>query len=107
MALPGRDELLVLPVTRAALAAALPLLKLLAEKDHKNAPYAISDEVYWVHDGRWHIFGVELHGDRVQVRPPQEFVPVFERLAPDAEEGVPENEEPKTGENGVGEADLS
>ncbi len=91
VAVPGRDELLVLPVTRKALGF-LPLLKMIAEKDHKKAPYAISDEIFWIQNGRWHVFGVELGGERVQVRPPQEFVPVFERLAPDAEEEPPEDD---------------
>jgi hypothetical protein len=91
VALPGRDELLVLPVTRDALAF-LPLLKLLAEKDHKSAPYAISDLVYWVQGGRWHVFGVDLEGESVQVRPPREFIPVFERLAPDLEDELQDDE---------------
>ena len=47
VALPGRDELLVLPVSAAALPF-IPLLKVVADKNHKKAPYPISDEVYWI-----------------------------------------------------------
>jgi hypothetical protein len=85
VAIPGRDQLLVLPVTAAGLAY-LPLLKALAEKAHKTAPYSISDEIFWVRAGRWHLFRVDIRGDNVTVQPPQEFLEILKRLAP-VEEG--------------------
>src|SRR5262249_24629557 len=61
VALPSRDELLVLPVVPKALPH-VHLLKMLAEKNFKSAPYAISDQVYWVWQGKWHLFPISISG---------------------------------------------
>jgi hypothetical protein len=90
VALPGRDELLVLPVTGASLAYA-PRLKYVAEQSFRTAPYAISDELFWVHEGQWRLFPIEVRGDQVTAQPPPEFLPILERL-------VPEQDEPGAGE---------
>jgi hypothetical protein len=80
-ALPGRDELLVLPVTAAGLAH-VPLLKALAEKNFKTAPYPISDQVYWLQGGVWRSFPIEIRGEHVTVQPPAEFTEVLKRFMP-------------------------
>jgi hypothetical protein len=85
VAIPGRDELLVLPVTSAALPF-LPLLKMIAQKNHKNAPYPISDDVYWIQDGVWRVFQIEMQNDQVNIQPPPEFLPLLEQLLPDKPE---------------------
>jgi hypothetical protein len=82
VSVPSRDELLVLPVSARAMAF-VHLLKVLAEKNFKSAPYPISDEVFWVRAGTWCRFPVEVRNQQVVVTPPQEFLPVFQRLAPD------------------------
>ncbi len=89
IAIPGRDELLVLPVTGPALGF-VPLLKSVAEQSFRTAPYAISDEVFWIRAGQWHLFPIELQGDRVTAQPPQEFLEILERLAPDDTEDTDE-----------------
>jgi hypothetical protein len=89
VALPGRDELLVLPVTGASLAYA-PLLKNVAEQSFRTAPYAISDELFWVHEGQWRLFPLAVRGDQVTAQPPPEFLPILERLVPDPEAGADE-----------------
>jgi hypothetical protein len=81
-ALPGRDELLVLPVTAAGLGQA-PLLRALADKNYKTAPYPISDQVFWIHDGVWRRFPIEIKEGQVAVQPPLEFVDILKRLMPD------------------------
>src|SRR5262249_7775602 len=63
VALPGRDELLVLPVTGPALGY-VPLLKGVAERSYRTAPYAISDEVYWVRGSTWYRFPIELGAEK-------------------------------------------
>jgi hypothetical protein len=88
-ALPGRDELLVLPVTPMGLAH-VPLLKALAEKNFKTAPYPISDEVYWIQGGVWRRFTIDIRGERVAVQPPMEFMEVLKRLMPDQAGGETE-----------------
>ena len=42
-----------LPVTGRAVGY-VPLLKSVAEQSFRTAPYAISDEVFWVDEGQWH-----------------------------------------------------
>jgi hypothetical protein len=84
VALPARDQLLVLPVTREALAC-VPLMKGFAQKSYRSLPYPISDQVFWVRGGAWLPFDVELQGEKVTIRPPDEFVDTLKRLAPEEE----------------------
>jgi hypothetical protein len=89
VALPGRDHLLVLPVSARSLTF-LPWLRSIATRTHRNVPYPISPEVFWVCGGRWHHFPVELEGDKAMVKPPPEFIEVIERLAPNLPEEDPD-----------------
>ncbi|MFN4259343.1 MAG: hypothetical protein ACK4RK_08585 [Gemmataceae bacterium] len=82
VAVPGRDHLLILPVTADSLGT-VHLLKFLAQKDYQNTPYAISDQVYWVHDKDWHHFGIELEQDKATVQPPPAFVEILPELLPE------------------------
>src|SRR5437773_1743198 len=79
VALPGRDHLLVQPVTREGLTN-VHLLKVLAEKNYKSTPYPISEQVFWVRDGIWRVFAIEVQGEKVNVQPPEEFVQILQRL---------------------------
>jgi hypothetical protein len=81
VALPGRDELLVIPVTAKSLPH-LHLLKILAQTSFKTAPYPISDEIFWIHRGVWRLFPMVLDGQEVTIQPPPEFKPILETLAP-------------------------
>jgi hypothetical protein len=85
---PGRDHLLVLPV-RAQSLAFLPWLRSIAIRTHKTLPYPISAEIFWVRAGRWLHFPVEVQGDKALVNPPEEFVEVLRRIAPDLPEEGP------------------
>jgi hypothetical protein len=97
VAIPSRDELLLLPLTRQAIPY-LHLMKVLAEKNFKVAPYAISDEVFWVHRGVWRAFSIEVRNQELVIRPPPEFIEVLDELAPDEdEETAPEEEEGESG----------
>jgi len=78
---PGRDELVVLPVTLASIPH-MHMLKALAEQNFKSAPYPISDEVYWVHEGAWHRFPIDIRSQEVNVEPPAAFVEAISRLTP-------------------------
>jgi hypothetical protein len=89
-ALPGRDELLILPVTKRAFPH-VHLLKVLALKNFKSAPYPISDEVFWIQQGVWRLFPIELGAQEISIRPPREFLPLLEQLAP------PDGAAPETG----------
>jgi hypothetical protein len=91
VAVPTRDQLLVLPVTKEALGF-IHLVKVLTARNFKSAPYPISAEVYWVRGGRWRPFQVDFDGERVVLGPPEEFAEVLERLGPPEDEG---NESPE------------
>jgi hypothetical protein len=82
VAVPGRDHLLVLPV-RAQSLSFLPWLRSIAMRTHRNLPYPISAEIFWVRKDAWHHFAIELEGERAMVNPPQEFLEVLQRIAPD------------------------
>jgi hypothetical protein len=82
VALPGRDHLLVQPVTLDGLTN-VHLLKVLADKNYRSTPYPISDQVFWVRDGVWRVFPIEIQGEKVTVQPPEEFVEILRRLVPD------------------------
>ncbi len=82
VAVPSRDELVVLPVALKAVPH-FHLLKLLAEKNFKSAPYPITNEVYWVRDGVWQHFPIDIRSNKVAIRPPEEFLEVLNQLAPE------------------------
>jgi hypothetical protein len=87
--LPGRDSLFVLPVNVKALGQ-VHLLKVLAEKNYQSTPYPISKEVFWIRQGVWRRFGIQVQGDQINVEPPDEFVEVLKRLLPEEDsEGEP------------------
>jgi hypothetical protein len=81
VAVPARDQLLVLPVDEEALAQ-LHVLRLFATQNFKSTPYPISDEVYWVRGGVWRPFPIEVRDDKIVVEPPAEFAEVLKRLMP-------------------------
>lgn len=85
LAIPSRDELLVLPLTPEALPH-VHLLALLAEKNFRSAPYSVSDRVYWVRQGIWMNFPMQVRGEEIVVKPPEEFLAFF-----------PKPEEPDSG----------
>jgi hypothetical protein len=93
VAVPGRDQLLVLPVDLEGLAQ-VHLLQLFATQNFKTTPYPISDEVYWVRGGVWRPFPIEVRDDKITVAPPVEFAEILERLMPEqmgeGEEGMDE-----------------
>jgi hypothetical protein len=84
VALPHRDCLIVLPVALEAVPH-MHIMKGLAQDNYKNAPYSISEEVYWVHNGAWHDFPIEFTDKNVVVTPPPEFVEVLNLLSGAAE----------------------
>jgi hypothetical protein len=85
LAVPNRDRLMVLPV-RPEVIPHLHLLRLVAQKSYHEAPYPISDEVFWVRDEVWRRFPIELKGKTLTVTPPPEFIEVLNSMMPDREE---------------------
>jgi len=79
VAIPHRDLLFAMPVELRGVKQ-FHFLKMLANRYHPDAPYAISDEVYWVHEGIWHLFPIEMSDTNVNVIPPEEFVEVMNEL---------------------------
>jgi hypothetical protein len=94
VALPGRDELLVMPVTGAALQF-LPMLKVVAEKNYQSAPYPISDDVFWIHQEQWRVFGITVQNNEATIEPPPEFLPLLAELMPETQQGPDVPEEPQ------------
>jgi hypothetical protein len=72
---PGRDHLLILPISEHTVRLA-PWLRAIAAKTFREMPYPISPELYWVRQSVWHHFEVVVNGDDVFVRPPAEFMEV-------------------------------
>jgi hypothetical protein len=91
VAVPGRDQLLVLPVTAHGLAF-IHLLKVLAEQNYKTTPYPISDEVFWIQNGVWRRFPISIQGQEATLAPPAEFVELLKRLVPEIDDGPSEGE---------------
>jgi hypothetical protein len=96
ISLPGRDSLFVLPVSARALGQ-VHLLKMLAEKNYQSAPYPISDEVYWVRDGVWRRFVIQIKGQQVTLEPPAEFMEILDRMEPAEGEANKEREDQPPG----------
>lgn len=81
LALPSRDELYVWPVGPASFQH-LPQLKLFVQDNYHKHPYPISDEIFWLYEGRWHTFTIRFQGsDKVSITPPPEFMEILEDWA--------------------------
>lgn len=91
---PGRDHLLVLPVNAATIMMA-PWLRAIAGKTHREMPYPISPELFWVRAGVWRHFAIETDGEHVLVKPPAPFAEVMTRLRPkeDQNDSTPNTDE--------------
>jgi hypothetical protein len=72
VAVPKRDQLLVLPARRQAVPF-LHLLKHLAEKGFEKAPYPISNDVFWAHEGAWSPVPVEFRDGTLSVGMPDDL----------------------------------
>ncbi len=93
VALPGRDELLIMAVTAASLPF-LPLLKVVAVKNYKSAPYPISADVFWIKDGKWRVFMMDVRDNQANIQPPDDFLPILRELMPEtAEQEAEERDE--------------
>lgn len=82
---PRRDALLALPLTRKALAQrSLALLKVITQNQHDEASHPLSPDVFWVKDGVWRRFGIEVGAEGVSVEPPAEMEGVLRSLLAEA-----------------------
>jgi hypothetical protein len=70
---PSRDVLLVLPLTPGLAQRSLALLKVLTRSQHEEASHPLSPDVFWVRDGVWRPFGIEVREDGVRVAPPEDL----------------------------------
>jgi hypothetical protein len=79
VAIPGRDQLLVLPVVKHSLEY-VAWLRMIASKAHQTVPYPISPEVYWIQNDVWRPFDIDVRNEKITVTPPPEFEEVMRRL---------------------------
>ena len=82
VAIPARDWLFALPATRENVPH-FPKLKALAEEYYRQEAYSISEHVYWLHDGQWEDFPINLGHDQVEVKPSTHFMKTLELDATD------------------------
>lgn len=79
VAIPSREELVVWPVTFAALER-VHVLKLFAEENHREHAYPITDEVFWVWNGTWYHFGITLKDNDLVIDAPDPFGEALQEL---------------------------
>lgn len=92
VAVPSREELVVRPVSLAALPT-IHVVKLFAEDSHRKHAYPITDEVFWVRGGEWYRFGVRLTQTELVIDAPEPFAEVLAdlRAEGDAASGEADN----------------
>jgi hypothetical protein len=80
-AAPDRNTVLALQLNRKGLAGrSLALLHVLAKNCHAEATHPLSPDVFWVKNGVWRRFGIELGQDGIAVQPPKEFAGAWQVL---------------------------
>jgi hypothetical protein len=82
VAVPNRDRLMLMPIQAESLAR-LHLLKLVGRKSYEEAPYPISDEVYWVRGEEWTRIPIEFDEGTVRITAPEGFAEMLEELMDD------------------------
>jgi hypothetical protein len=76
--IPRRDALLAMPLDRKALEQrSLALLKVVTQSQYSEATHPLLDEVFWVRNGIWRRFGIELSQEGLRVQPPAEWADEF------------------------------
>jgi len=85
VAIPTREELVVWPVSYAALER-IHVIRLYAQDNFRRNPYPVTEDVFWVHEGTWYPFGIRVEADGVTVSPPEQFL-VALAGSQDAEQG--------------------
>jgi hypothetical protein len=79
--IPQRDCLLALPLNRKALVqSALIALKKTTQQKHSESKRPMSSDTYWVKDGVWRRFELEMGWDSIQIKPPLECVDVLKDI---------------------------
>ena len=79
--IPRRDALLVLPLTRKALSQqSLALLKVITQSQHDEASHPLSTNIFWVKDGIWRVFEIEVSQDGVKGSHPEEMTDTLQSL---------------------------
>lgn len=79
VAVPSREELAVWPVSFPALSK-IHVIKLFAQDNYREHAYPVTDDVFWLHDGTWHPFGIRVDEQNVTVSPPDEFLAALKEL---------------------------
>jgi hypothetical protein len=75
---PRRDGLFALPMDdRARKQRALALLSVVTREQHAEASHPLSERVFWVRDGVWRPFGIEVGEKGIRVGPPPEWAGDF------------------------------
>ncbi len=82
VAMPGRDQLLLLPVGSDAIEL-LPWFKMLTQRSHREVAYPISPDIYWLRAGEWHRFDIATRDGKILIAPPPEFLELLDSLAPE------------------------
>jgi hypothetical protein len=78
---PRRDALLALSLNRQGMRQrSLALLKAVTQNQYAEASHPISSDVFWVRDGIWRRFGIEVGEEGVQVQPPPECADVLRAI---------------------------
>ncbi len=85
VAIPCREELAVWPVTFEALAR-VHVLKMFTEENYREHAYPITDEVFWVWQGTWYRFGINLKDNDLVIDAPEPFGEALEELRGEPEE---------------------
>jgi hypothetical protein len=86
----GRDRLYFMPANDYNAARSVVPVYRAAAEEYTQAPYPISDQLYWVYEGRWYRFPIVLQEDASLVTPPLEFCRVFGMLSEQTTEAAEE-----------------
>jgi hypothetical protein len=73
VAIPTREEAVAWPVSLAALER-IDIIKLFAQGSFQDHAYPVTDEVFWLWNGMWYPFGIQIDDTGVTVDPPPEFL---------------------------------
>ncbi|HEV3384847.1 MAG TPA: hypothetical protein VG097_08520 [Gemmata sp.] len=79
VAIPSRDELVVWPVSFAALEK-IHVIKMFATDNFRDHAYPVTEDVFWLWHGTWHNFGIQIDEKNVTISPPAEFMTALKEL---------------------------
>jgi hypothetical protein len=80
VAVPTRDQLLVLPMDSVNVLQAMRIMVLAGETARQNGTRPLSNQLFWFDGDEWEVIAVRHANDQIEIQPSPRFMNALERI---------------------------